>query len=36
MNVLIDSSVWVSHFKQRNDQLVELVQADWALIHPIN
>lgn len=35
MNVLIDSSVWVSHFKQRNDQLVELVQADLALIHPM-
>ncbi len=35
MNVLIDSSVWVSHFKQRNDHLVELVQADLALIHPM-
>ena len=26
MNVLVDSSVWVSHFKRRNDHLVELLE----------
>ena len=25
MNVLVDSSVWVGHFKQRNDHLVALL-----------
>jgi predicted nucleic acid-binding protein len=35
MNVLIDSSVWVSHFKQRNNQLIDLIQADLAVIHPM-
>ena len=26
MNVLVDSSVWVGHFKQRNDHLVALLE----------
>lgn len=33
MSVLIDTSVWVDHFKQRNDVLVDLIQIDLALTH---
>ena len=35
MNVLIDTSVWVDHFRSRNDALVELVGLDLALTHPM-
>ncbi|HSO45715.1 MAG TPA: VapC toxin family PIN domain ribonuclease, partial [Rhodoferax sp.] len=34
MNVLVDSSVWVSHFKQRNDQLVTLLESGLVVCHP--
>lgn len=34
MNVLVDSSVWVGHFKQRNEHLVTLLEADWVVCHP--
>lgn len=34
MNVLVDSSVWVSHFKQRNDQLVTLLENGLVVCHP--
>jgi predicted nucleic acid-binding protein len=33
--VLIDTSVWVAHFRQRNTALVALLAADQALIHPM-
>lgn len=33
--ILIDTSVWVGHFKQRNDTLVNLITADLALTHPM-
>ena len=33
MSVLIDTSVWVDHFRNRNEVLVNLIQADLALIH---
>jgi predicted nucleic acid-binding protein len=33
--VLIDTSVWVDHFRQRNDVLVELLGLDLALTHPM-
>jgi predicted nucleic acid-binding protein len=33
--VLIDTSVWVSHFRQRNAALVALLAADQALMHPM-
>jgi len=33
--VLIDTSVWVAHFRQRNKALVALLAADQALIHPM-
>lgn len=35
MNVLVDTSVWVAHFRSRNDTLVQLVEADQALSHPM-
>jgi predicted nucleic acid-binding protein len=33
--VLIDTSVWVDHFQRRNDALVNLLNADLALTHPM-
>lgn len=35
MSVLIDTSVWVDHFRNRNDALVELIETDFALNHPM-
>ena len=35
MNVLIDTSVWIDHFRNGNVTLVELVEADLALNHPM-
>ncbi len=35
MNVLIDTSVWVEHFKKRNDTLIHLIEMDLALTHPM-
>jgi len=35
MSVLIDTSVWVDHFRKRNDTLVELIEMDLALNHPM-
>jgi predicted nucleic acid-binding protein len=34
MNVLVDSSVWVGHFKQRNDHLVALLEDGAVVCHP--
>ena len=34
MNVLVDSSVWVAHFKRRNGQLVELLEQGVVICHP--
>ena len=34
MNVLVDTSVWVGHFKQRNERLVALLEADAVACHP--
>ena len=33
--VLIDTSVWVSHFRVRNESLVALIENDRALTHPM-
>lgn len=33
--VLVDTSVWVDHFKHRNGALVNLLNADLALMHPM-
>jgi predicted nucleic acid-binding protein len=35
MNVLIDTSVWVDHFRRRNEVLVSLLLRDEALSHPM-
>ncbi|WP_048308519.1 PIN domain nuclease [Halomonas sp. PR-M31] len=35
MNVLIDTSVWVDHFRKRNDALVELIEKDLVQSHPM-
>ena len=34
MKVLVDTSVWVRHFMQRDEQLVALLQAGWVVGHP--
>ena len=34
MNVLVDTSVWVGHFKQRNERLVALLESGGVLCHP--
>lgn len=35
MKVVVDSSVWVAHFKQSNAALRELLAWDMALSHPV-
>ena len=35
MGVLIDTSVWVEHFRHRNDRLVSLLELDQAMSHPM-
>jgi predicted nucleic acid-binding protein len=35
MNVLVDTSVWVGHFKESNSILIQLIESDSALIHPM-
>lgn len=35
MNVLVDTSVWVNHFKQGNATLAQLIEADRVLMHPM-
>ena len=34
MNVLVDSSVWVGHFKQRSEHLVQLLEHGLVICHP--
>jgi predicted nucleic acid-binding protein len=33
--VLVDTSVWVDHFRNRNDDLVSLLMQDFVLSHPL-
>ncbi len=35
MNVLIDTSVWIDHFRRGNEALVNLIDLSLALIHPM-
>lgn len=35
MNVLVDTSVWVAHFKLRDERLVALLEAGVVLSHPL-
>ena len=34
MNVLVDTSVWVGHFKRRDERLVALLDAGMVVCHP--
>lgn len=34
-NVLVDTSVWVAHFKQHNESLTRLLEMDRAMTHPM-
>jgi len=34
MNVLVDTSVWVGHFKQKNQHLVALLEDGMVVCHP--
>lgn len=33
--VLVDTSVWVDHFRQHNDALVDLLELDLVMAHPL-
>ena len=33
--VLVDTSVWVDHFRQKNDALVNLLEFDLVRVHPL-
>ena len=33
MGVLVDTSVWVNHFRERNQELIHLLDCDAVLIH---
>lgn len=35
MSVLVDTSVWIQHFRQNDDHLVQLLETDRVLIHPL-
>lgn len=35
MSVLIDTSVWIDHFRRGNEGLVALIEQDCALTHPM-
>ena len=35
MSVLVDTSVWIGHFRQRDEVLVDLLLRDDALSHPM-
>lgn len=33
--VLVDTSVWFDHFRHRHDALVELLERDLVMVHPL-
>jgi hypothetical protein len=35
MSVLIDTSVWIDHFRKGNDALIGLIGLDLAISHPM-
>jgi len=35
MNVLVDTSIWAEHFRNRNTTLTKLLLSDRVLTHPI-
>lgn len=34
-DVLVDTSVWVDHFRQRNGVLADLLELDLVMVHPL-
>lgn len=34
-NILVDTSVWIDHFRRANDTLAELLDVDAVVIHPM-
>jgi predicted nucleic acid-binding protein len=34
-DVLVDTSVWVDHFRRRNETLIDLLAFDRVLVHPL-
>ena len=35
MSVLVDTSVWVDHFRHGNNELIRLLASDMVLVHPM-
>jgi predicted nucleic acid-binding protein len=35
MNVLVDTSIWIQHFKKNDEHLVSLMAMDSVLVHPM-
>lgn len=35
MSVLVDTSVWVDHFRYGNERLVRLLESDGVFVHPM-
>ncbi|WP_256080759.1 type II toxin-antitoxin system VapC family toxin [Massilia sp. YIM B04103] len=33
--ILVDTSIWVDHFRRRNDILINLLESDLVLTHPM-
>ncbi len=34
MKTLVDSSIWIGHFKKADSKLISLLEADEAILHP--
>ena len=32
--ILVDTSVWIEHFRNRQSALTELLHSEWVLVHP--
>lgn len=35
MSVLVDTSVWIDHFRNGNEELARLIERDQVLVHPM-
>jgi predicted nucleic acid-binding protein len=35
VGVLVDTSVWIDHFRNRSEELISLISLDLALVHPM-
>ncbi len=34
-SVLVDTSIWIDHFRHGNTELVRLLESDMAMVHPL-